>query len=113
MQSSSMPCGFTSPSFNGCTRGLSEKAIVSLSAMTFLLLFFGKRLPTRVRDIEDDLVGACPLHLEVAVSSRSHCDVETGLLGETPGLDRLFLLEDTAAAEIYTPSLHAPLARAL
>src|SRR5262245_34098243 len=96
MQSSSMPCGFTSPSFNGCTRGLSEKAIVSLRGMTLLLLFFGKSLPTRVRDIEDHLVGTGPLHLEVAVSSRSHCDVETGLLGETPGLDRLQLLAGLA-----------------
>jgi hypothetical protein len=49
-----------------------------------------------VRDIEDHLVGAGPLHLEVAVSSRSHCDVETGLLGETPGLDRLQLLAGLA-----------------
>src|SRR5262245_9794347 len=96
MQSSSMPCGFTSPSFNGCTRGLSEKAIVSLSAMTLLLLLFGKSLPAGVRDIEDHLVGAGPLHLEVAVSSRSHCDVETSLLGETPGLDRLQLLAGLA-----------------
>src|SRR5712692_10494706 len=36
MQSSSMPCGFTIPSFRGCTRGLSEKPIVSLSAMIHL-----------------------------------------------------------------------------
>src|SRR5213593_486736 len=35
-QSSSMPCGFTTPSFSGCTRGLSEKPIVSLSAMPHL-----------------------------------------------------------------------------
>ena len=33
----SIPCGFTHPSFRGCTRGLSEKPIVSLSAMTHLL----------------------------------------------------------------------------
>src|SRR5215831_14789115 len=38
MQSSSMPCGFTIPSFSGCTRGLSEKPIVSLSAMIHLPL---------------------------------------------------------------------------
>src|SRR3989442_15112679 len=36
MQSSSMPGGFTIPSFRGCTRGLSEKPIVSLSAMIHL-----------------------------------------------------------------------------
>src|SRR5260370_28149844 len=33
MRSSSMPCGFTAPSFSGWTRGLSEKPIVSRNVM--------------------------------------------------------------------------------
>ena len=34
----SMPCGLTAPSFSGCTRGLSEKAIVNRRAMTASLV---------------------------------------------------------------------------
>jgi hypothetical protein len=33
-----MPCGLTAPSFSGCTRGLSEKAIVNRRAMTASLV---------------------------------------------------------------------------
>src|SRR5205814_6119132 len=90
MQSSSMPCGFTSPSFKGWTRGLSEKANVNLSGMTSLSV--GESLPARMRDVEDHLIGAGPLHFKVAVASGSHLDVQTGLLGEPLGLDGLQLL---------------------
>src|SRR5947199_344852 len=97
MQSSSMPCGFTSPSFKGWTRGLSEKANVNLSGMTSLSV--GESLPARMRDVEDHLIGAGPLHFKVAVASGSHVDVQTGLLGEPLGLDGLQLL--TGIVEIF------------
>src|SRR6267378_3750722 len=90
-----MPCGFTTPSFSGCTRGLSEKPIVSLRAMTRLPLrrcasvVLRQSLPPRVGDVEDHVVRAGPLHLEVAVAAGSHGHVETGLLGEPLGLDCL------------------------
>src|SRR6266850_8589671 len=80
MQSSSMPCGFTSPSFKGWTRGLSEKPIVNLSAMTSLSVG------------GDHLIGPGPLHFKVAVASGRHLDVQTGFLGEPVGLHGLQLL---------------------
>src|SRR5262249_44881646 len=95
---------FTIPSFSGCTRGLSEKRIVSLSGMTHLprgtpraaprpaSLGVRERLPAGVRDVEDDLVGAGPLHLEVAVAAGSHGDVETVPQGQPLGPDGLQLL---------------------
>src|SRR5438552_1177817 len=72
MQSSSMPCGFTSPSFKGWTRGLSEKANVNLSGMTSLSV--GESLPARMRDVEDHLIGAGPLHFKVAVAPGGRVD---------------------------------------
>src|SRR5215471_19481451 len=49
-------------------------------------------VPARVGDVDDDLVGAAPLHLEVAVPAWSDGGLDAGLAGEPGALSRVELL---------------------
>src|SRR5262245_22787733 len=71
-QSSSIPCGFTIPSFRGCTRGFSEKPIVSLSGIHSSFWFLRVR-SAGLRERVDER--GCPvlLHdLQTSLESRAY-----------------------------------------